>query len=129
MSNIIIHKVTRQEEITALGSALSWEGMNTDQDNLNSIFNWIEEYTSVKNKQIYLIKGRVMNDLYNLYGKNAYNDDLSIVCIDLNDIEEPQKLAIPRFNVGGRWLDDIVDNNLRRQAEHNNQCYKEWSMS
>ena len=33
----------------------------------------------------------------------------------LDDIEDPTKIAIPRFQVGGRWFDDIVDNNRRRE--------------
>lgn len=27
------------------------------------------------------------------------------------------RLAIPRFEVGGRWFDDVVDNNARREKE------------
>ena len=26
------------------------------------------------------------------------------------------KIAIPRFQIGGRWFNDIVDNNARREA-------------
>lgn len=25
--------------------------------------------------------------------------------------------TLPRFEVGGRWFDDIVDNNIRRQGD------------
>ena len=49
-----------------------------------------------------------MNDKYNLTDNNAYKEDLTIVSvIDIN----PLKIALKRFSVGGRWFDDIVDNN------------------
>lgn len=28
---------------------------------------------------------------------------------------EQMKVAIPRFAIGGRWFDDVVDNNIRRE--------------
>ena len=33
--------------------------------------------------------------------------------------EKPLALTIPRFHVGGRWFDDVVANNARREAEKN----------
>ena len=53
-----------------------------------------------------------MNDTYGLTGRNAYSDDLSIVSVtDINQM----KVTLPRFEVGGRWFDDIVDNNAMRE--------------
>ena len=57
-----------------------------------------------------------MNTIYNLTKVNMYPDDLNIVCVDLNDMKEPDKITLPRFDVGGRWLDDVIENNLM----HNN---------
>ena len=58
-----------------------------------------------------------MNDVYYLTGSNAYPKDLTIVSFKLSDlINLKTKLFIDKFNVGARWFDDIVDNNLRREG-------------
>ena len=56
-----------------------------------------------------------MNTKYGLTESNAYPDNLNILSIKLEDLKDPNKLAIPRFEIGGRWFNDIVDNNARRQ--------------
>ena len=58
-----------------------------------------------------------MNLAYGLTGDNAYRDDLHIVSVKLSDIENVGAIVIPRFQVGGRWFDDIVANNRRREEE------------
>lgn len=72
-------------------------------------------FTPVKREVAYHIKGGLMNREYGLTGDNAYQDDLSILYFRLDDMENPNALAIPRFAVGGRWFDDVVDNNARRE--------------
>lgn len=58
----------------------------------------------------YLIKGKTMNEICHLTGKNAYKKDLNIFAI------YPFKgLAI---NVGARWMTDIIDNNAYRESYH-----------
>ena len=56
-----------------------------------------------------------MNQNYRLTGANAYNDNLTLISIKTEDIKEVNKIAIPRFEIDGRWFDDIVDNNARRE--------------
>ena len=51
----------------------------------------------------------------NLKGSNAYKDELTIVSVKLSDLSNVNAIVIPRFEIGGRWFDDIVDNNARRQ--------------
>ena len=63
-----------------------------------------------------IISGKTMNEYYNLSGKNAYKDELTIVSIPLNQLNNIDKLAIARFEVGARWFDDIVDNNRNREV-------------
>ena len=58
-----------------------------------------------------------MNNAYGLTGENAYKDELTILSIKLEDIENVGAIIIPRFDIGGRWFDDIVDNNARHQKE------------
>lgn len=56
-----------------------------------------------------------MNDNYNLTGSNAYPNNLTLISIKTDDIKNLNAIIIPRFEVGGRWFDDIVDNNARRE--------------
>lgn len=99
-------------------SALTWEGISSDDENLTQVAEWLEQYRALtKNEaEFYITKGKVMNECYELAGKNAYPDELTIVsvspeCIDL------RKVIFPRFEVGGRWFDDIVDNNNLSKEE------------
>lgn len=62
-----------------------------------------------------IIKGKTMNDVYMLTGNNKYPDDCTIVSIKLEDMENSMAVVIPRFNIGARWLDDIVMNNATRE--------------
>ena len=55
-----------------------------------------------------------MNELCHLTDDNAYPEDCTLVSVtDINQM----KIALQRFEVGGRWFDDIVDNNTRRKEE------------
>lgn len=95
-------------------SALTWEGLTSDEENLNAVKEWLKEHgTLLKDTEptFHIITGDLMNVIYDLAGSNAYADDLTIVSVtDINQMA----ITIPRFEVGGRWFDDIVDNNAMR---------------
>ena len=107
--------ITTREEIENLGSALTIEGLA--EESIPDFIEWVKELTPMINEDVYIIKGKTMNDVYNLTGNNAYPDDCTIVSIDLNDMENYGAVVIPRFQIGARWLDDIVDNNVRREMQ------------
>ena len=86
----IQEQVTTEEQIKKLGSALTWEGLKVDEEK----------------RKIYVISGKLMNRLYNA----GYPDDLNIVCVDLYDLEDFNKIVLRRFSVGARWLDDVISN-------------------
>ena len=97
-------------------SALTWEGLSSDEANLNAVRNWLEEHNAIENEEptFHIITGKLMNEQYGLSGNNAYAEDLTIVSVtDINQMA----IVIPRFEVGGRWFDDIVDNNARREED------------
>ena len=99
-------------------SALTFIGLESTDENLEQLVNWIRKYSEISDPlNIYIIQGNVMNREYGLTESNAYKNDLSIVSIDLNDIKDVKKITIPRFEIGGRWFDDIVNNNMFRQEE------------
>ncbi len=77
---------------------------------------FLKRYTKVKDK-VYTFKGKMMNDKYHLTGNNRYSDELTFMVVKLEDIEDVGKIALPRFEIGGRWFNDIVDNNARREEE------------
>ena len=105
-------QVKDKEAITLLGSALTWEGLNVDTNNIKDMFHWIENYSQLSHKRIYIILGKQMNQWYDLQYEYKYPDDLNIVAVALEDIVNVSALTLQRFQVGARWLDDIVANNL-----------------
>ena len=109
--NYTIENVTTKEQLNKLynNSAFTIEGLA--EESILYLLNWLKEKTTFKteNPVVYLTKGYVMNLAYDLTGNKAYSDDLNIVSvIDIDLI----KVALKRFSVGGRWFDDIVDNNI-----------------
>lgn len=99
-------------------SALTIEGLSTEDDSLKDMIEWIKQFTAFKKEDIYVIEGSVMNREYGLTGTNAYPETgFTLVAVKLADLEKPLALTLPRFQVGGRWFDDVVNNNLRREEE------------
>jgi hypothetical protein len=105
-----IEKVTTRNHLDNLynHSAFTIEGLA--EDSIPDMVKWLENNTEfiTENPIVYVTKGKTMNEEYNLVGNKAYADDLTIVSVI--DIDLP-KIALKRFSVGGRWFDDIVDNN------------------
>ena len=114
--------VTTREQLDALynNSALTFEGVAASDENVKAVLTWVKNYTPLKREDVYVIEGSLMNREYGLTGDNAYPEtDCTILCIKLDDMEKPMAVTLPRFTVGGRWFDDVVDNNARREAEKN----------
>lgn len=105
---IHIKYIDSLEEINRLGSALTWIGLNIDETNLENMFKWITTYTSIKRKIVYIIEGKTLNVLFDL--NDHFDDNLHIVCVDLNDMEDYQKIILSRLDVDGHWLDDFISN-------------------
>lgn len=101
------------ETLHALGSALTIEGLA--ESSFQELLDWIKNITPLKAERVYVIKGKDMNEICTLTGSNAYQDDVNIVSVKLEDIENALSLAIPRFTIGARWLDDIIMNNAWRE--------------
>lgn len=114
-----IINVSTKLELQALynESALTWEGLAADEENLNAVENWLNEHGAILKTiepTFHIITGEMMNTVYGLTGSNAYPSDLTLVSVtDINQM----KIIMPRFEVGGRWFDDIVDNNASREGK------------
>ena len=118
--NII--KVTTRAQLDELYKdwSLTMEGFSPEEANIRDLLDWVRELTPLKREDIYTIEGAVMNREYGLTGTNAYPDkDCTLVCVKLADMEHPKRVTMPRFQIGGRWFYDIVENNARREAEKN----------
>ena len=102
-------------------SSLTFEGCTTDKENLDYLYNWLKELNAIKGTllPIYTYKGSLMNEKYGLTGSNAYPNDLNFITVKLSDINFTNELVFKRFELGGRWFDDIVDNNKHRQDRTN----------
>ena len=105
------------------GSSLTFEGCTTDKENIDYLYNWLKDLGAIKEGAgplpIYTYKGSLMNEKYGLTGSNKYPNDLNFITIMLEDINYTHNLAIKRFEIGGRWFDDIVGNNAMRQEKMN----------
>ena len=113
-------KVTTKAQLDALYEdwSLTIEGLASDEKNLKELLDWVKELTPLKREDVYIIEGAVMNREYHLTGTNAYPDkNCTLTCVKLADMENPNRVAIPRFQIGGRWFYDIVENNARREEE------------
>ena len=109
-----IENVTTKVQLDKLynNSAFTIEGLA--EESIGDMVAWLEENTTFITDEptVYITKGRVMNDMYGLHDSNAYKDNLSIISvIDIDSMA----IALKRFSVGGRWFDDIVDNNANRE--------------
>lgn len=97
-------------------SAFTIEGLCADDDNLGQLKQWFEQHNCrMINEDFYVISGKLMNSAYHLTGSNAYKDELTIVSVKLSDLSNANAIVMPRFEIGGRWFDDVVDNNASRQ--------------
>ena len=94
-------------------SAITIEGLF--EDSISDYVNWIKQHSKMNCDNVYIISGKVMNEYYNLSGTNAYNDDVTIVSVPLESNLDAMNLSIKKFEIGARWFDDIVDNNLDRE--------------
>ncbi len=119
--------VISEEQLDELynSSALTFVGVSSEEESLNQIVDWLKEKTEISNPlHIYITSGKTMNENYRLTGDNAYPNNLTIISIKIEEIKNINAIVMARFEVGGRWFDDIVDNNAMREKEKNTERQK-----
>ena len=87
-----------------------------------SLKEWMEhmsDFIVTDKVTIYTYTGKKMNDKYNLRGNVAYPAALTNFSFETNLVfgDNILEVAVDRFNYGGRWFDDIVDNNKAHMLE------------
>lgn len=60
-------------------------------------------------------RGSAVNEEFGLTGDNRYDHGLTFLAFPLDGLDVG-KLAIFKLQMGDRWFDDVVDNDLRREA-------------
>lgn len=109
--------LTTKEELQELYdcSALTIEGL-VEESIDEFVSAMLEDGCQVESANI--VKGSTMNRVYGLNGNNSYPDDLTIVALTGNFMP----VVVKRFSFGGRWFDDIVDNNAFREEYEYAEC-------
>ena len=96
--------------------SLTFEGTTVDDENLTWLINWFKDHNcNMKKENFYVVSGKMMNEKYHLTGNNKYPNNLTILVILLEDLDNVEAIAMARFEIGGRWFTDIVDNNINRE--------------
>lgn len=112
-------RVKSREELDFLYEDNALTVVGLCRESIADLFSILKENTTVHRERVFITSGKLMNEQYGLTGKNAYPDNLTIVSISLEDFDvEP--MILKRFEFGGRWFNDIVDNNARRQKLQKN---------
>lgn len=115
------HEVARVAKRLEKEEAFTMEGLC--KESIPDLANWlVEEAGSLtkeeaEKKDAIIFSGKQLNTLWGLTGDNRYPDNLTIICVSLEGLRNIPKLSVRRFAVGGRWLTDVRDNNLRREKE------------
>lgn len=107
--------VTDENQLDVFYEDWSLTFIGVIEDEIPLYLDFIKQYTPLKKEDVYVFNGELMNNKYSLIGNNRNSDNLIFICIKLEDIEDVGKFAIPRFQIGGKWFTDIVDNNSRRR--------------
>jgi hypothetical protein len=114
----MVKEITTEKELINLTNTSAYTITGAGGD-LNE---WIKGYTKILNdnnvgtpKEWYTFNGELMNTTYKLKRDN-YNPTLTFLSFSLDGLDVG-KLAMIKLKLGDRWLDDIVDNNLRREHE------------
>lgn len=110
---LIENKTKEDIEILKEDWAITAEGLA--KESFEDFLDWADHFAKLKKRELYLTPGKVMNEAYGLTGNNRYPENLNIVSIKLEDMENPNALALPKMMTGARWMYDIVENNLARE--------------
>ena len=107
--------VTEHETLRDLcgNSALTFFGEPSDKG-LDGLYNWLNNEGVLKEDRLnlYTYDGKMLKEVFGT--KRQFGDEEKFMSIFLRDLDlnESNKLQFSRnrLTIGGRWLDDIVDN-------------------
>ena len=98
------------------GNDFTLEGIQCDEASCQMIANYLARNFDVNTPiEIYVIKGKDMNKVYDLYGDNAYPNDLHIMVIPLKSLKKSSDIVDAKYSIKARYFNDVVDNNEYRE--------------
>ena len=65
--------------------------------------------------QIYVTDGKSFNKAYDLYGDNAYTNNVHHIIIPLDTLKNTDDIVSAKSTLGARYFNDVVDNNEYRE--------------
>lgn len=99
------------------GSALTLTGLS--HETVDNYVEYLNKITPIKDGSVvYEVSGESVNSYYDV---DEFPDDLNIVVIELDSFEDWKKLILKRFEFGGRWFDDVIDNIKQRWSDDENE--------
>ena len=112
-------KVENFEQFKELvdGSAFTWLGMALDIGNLKAIekaFKEVKVMDPDQELEVHGWTGAQGNEWMGLI-RNPYPNDLICLSFPLNQFNNVGTLSMLRVQWDAHWLDDVYDNNLRRE--------------
>ena len=111
----IINVDSKTLEELVKGSALTLEGLA--ESSFDEFLDWVKDIAGLKTRRLYVTKGRLANGEWGLTDDNAYQNDLNIVSVKLDDMEDWNKIVMARFQGGARWINKNHENNLIRERQ------------
>lgn len=72
-------------------------------------------YDIITPVQLYVITGKDMNKAYDLYGDNAYQDNVHHVVVPLKTLKNSKDIVPAKYTIKARYFNDVVDNNEYRE--------------
>lgn len=115
MKYITLNPTTNQLQELRNGSACTMLGYIPEE--LHLYIEEMEKQGFLKDEEIkvYTCQGSDLNNVFELPESEFFPADLNVFIVGLDQIENIGKFALTlRFQLGFRWLDDIIDNRLRR---------------
>jgi hypothetical protein len=95
------------------GSALTFIGIS--HETVCNYVEYLNRITPLKDGSVvYEVSGESINTYYDV---DEFPDDINIAVIELDSFEDWKKLILKRFEFGGRWFDDVIDNIKQRWSD------------
>lgn len=118
--NIITLTSTKMFDEFYENADLTFEGAIIDEKNFNNIEMYLKDNgCEMEERNFFVYKGELINRKYGLSGKNAYNKDLDFITVRKKDLKNPEKLGVKRYTIAGRWFNDIIEKNIKKQKREN----------
>lgn len=110
--------VTTNEQLQDLyeDNALTIEGLLPTEKNYIAFYDWILQYSAVKDNRLYFynVSGSSINKFCGLKEGCSYPGNYNVMCVLQRNLEIPLAFCVPKVQIGARWFRDVIDNVKRK---------------